>query len=726
MRKSVSGRLASWLEEGVGLFSQACGVVERAVERLVTPITDEVTTLRRDLDAAARGEGDSAVAGPARLPARRQLANLRQVAVGREYGRKLRELAGENAVVASEEERAATRQLIVGVATLGVNLLAFTAYPALYAVAIGGVVYQLLFPMRQAYRTLSEERRVGAYGVSLIILAGSLFTGSITALSLAVFSTTFLRYIVARQEGHAGQNVTAALADQPRSVFLVVGDAEVEIPLNKLQTDDVIAVSAGQVIPVDGVVVAGYAAVDQRMLTGESLPADKMAGDRVLSSSVLLQGRLHIRVQLSGQETVAALAARTLAGLTDYTRELSRRAERQQDRLVMPMLALAGATGVMWGADSALAALWTMPGQRMLFLGPLTMWNFMQVAARRGILVKSGRALERLHQVDTVVFDKTGTLTQDQPEVCRVHLFADLSESELLSLAAIAERGQTHPIARALQQAALSGGSEPPRATALAPAETVVTLGRGLSTTVAGERIHLGSRRLMADLGVENLQRADGIQDDAHRRGHSLLYVAREGVLLGAIDLRPAVRPEAGALINELQRRGKQVLLISGDEEGPTSSLAAQLGIGTYYAAALPEDKSNLIARLQGEGRVVCYVGDGINDSLALRRADVSVSIKTASTMATSMSSVVLMHDDLGQLIPFFDMAGRFEHYMRANRISSNLPAFAVLGGTMVFGWSFLTAVLLGTLTLPLAFRSLLQAAGEDQAAPPPNPPNAR
>lgn len=714
MRVSVFTTLERWFERGIGLFSQSCGVVERRLGRLTEPVVDELRTLSGDLVRLAAGPPAAANDGLSQPSVGRwDLRRVGPIFTGSEHRRQLGELQGEVTAQSSSEEKEATRQLIVGTITVAVNVLAASAHPVLFVVGAAGLLYQLHFLVGQAQRTLAKERRLGIYGLNLLVLSGALVSGSIAALSLGVFSGSFLRYLLAKKEGQAQQSISAVFAQQQRGMFIVAGETELEVPFEQLRTGDIVVLIGGQIVPVDGVVLRGTASIDQRALTGESMPVDKAAGDRVLASSVVLQGRLHVRVELSGADTVAAQAARTLADISDYQRELAGRAEQQQDRLAIPVLALAAIALPIWGFDSALAVLWTMPGQRMLFLGPLTLLSFMQAAAHKGILLKTGHAFERLHEVDTVIFDKTGTLTLDQPSVGRVFPFAEVSAAELLSLAAAAELGQTHPIARAIQQATPDSASLASVAQTLQAAD--VAIGRGVSSIIAGEQVHIGSHRLMTEFAVAMPPQAHAVQQEVHALGHSLCFLARGQSLVGAIELRPQVRPEAAALVGELHRRGKQVLVLSGDDESPTHSLATQLGISSYSANVLPEGKAHLIEQLQQEGRVVCYVGDGINDSLALKRADVSVSIKGASAIATNSAGVVLMGGDLEELIPLFDMAARFAHYMRVNRVSSNLPAFAILAGTMIFGWSLLTSVVLSQLTLPLAFYGLLLSAVEHQ-----------
>lgn len=724
MGESIFDPLARWLESGLGLLSRATSIVERGAERLFTPVVDELRLMQSDLALALQsgvpnqGQGEG-THSPARLRPR----DLRDILLGSERERQLSELDGGDAASASGEEKAAASQLLVGGATLAVSALAAVSAPGLYLFSVAGLAYQLDHTFRAAYRSLTRERRLGVYGLNALVFVGATATGSLLAMALGAFSGSFLRWILAKTEGRVHQGLTQVLVRLPQSAFVVIEGAEVEVPLAQLRLGDTIVVGAGQTIPVDGTVLGGTATVDQRLLTGESLPVDKRPGDSVMASSLVLRGQFSVRLERTGKDTLAAQAAQALSDIADYKHQLATRAEQRQDQLVAPLLAISAAVAPVWGVSSALAVLWSMPGYSMIYLGPITVLSLTHAAAQRGVAIKSSRALERLAAVDTVVFDKTGTLTLEQPVVGRVFSFADVSELELLHLAAAAERGQSHPVARAITQAAQERAREAAGAPDSPEGWTLAMLGRGedaeaavglgVAGTWEGERLRVGSRRMMEHSAVAVPASADVVQSEVHERGRSLCYISRGQTLLGMIELCPTVRPEATPLIAELKRRGKQVLILSGDEEAPTRSVAAQLGLGesNHFAQTTPTAKAALLQRLQLEGRVICYVGDGLNDALALEAADVSVSLKGAVSLATGVAQVVLMGGNLEELILLFDLAERFEHSLRTNRLASTLPAFIILGGTLAFGWSFMTAVLLGQLSLPFIFYALLKTA---------------
>jgi Cu2+-exporting ATPase len=302
----------------------------------------------------------------------------------------------------------------------------------------------------------------------------------------------------------------------------------------------------------------------------------------------------------------------------------------------------------------------------------------LQLTARRGILIKDGRALEHICKIDTVVFDKTGTLTLKQPTVGAIHAALGHSEDALLAYAAAAEFRQTHPIAKAVLHAARERGLEPPPVS-----EAAYEIGYGIKVSIGGQTVRVGSDRFMALEGIAVPPRFEAIAEAAHAQGYTLVYVAVGEALGGAIEMRPSVRPEARRVIDRLRRAGLDIHILSGDHEKPTRVLAGQLGVAHYFAETLPEQKAAHIARLQEQGKFVCFVGDGINDSIALRKAQVSMSLCGASTLATDTARIILMGQNLEQLDELFTLAEAFEANMDRGLLSSAVPGCIIIVGAM-------------------------------------------
>ncbi|MEZ4678336.1 MAG: heavy metal translocating P-type ATPase [Caldilineaceae bacterium] len=520
---------------------------------------------------------------------------------------------------------------------------------------------------------------------------------------------TLGRKLMLQSEHHAKQNLQNLFGEQPRTVWVMTDDGiEVEIPFAQLQHGDTILVSAGQTIPVDGTITAGIASIDQHKLTGESQPAEKAIGDPVLASTVVLAGKLQIRTERAGAETVAMQIGQILDQTTAYKDSLQSRGEAIADKMALPTLGLSLLCLPM-GSSSALAVLTNTFGYKMRVFAPASMLAFLHQASQQGILVKDGRSLDLLRDVNTVVFDKTGTLTLEQPTVAQIYRSDSatergIDEDAILRYAAAAEAGQTHPIARAILTAAQERGLRWP------PFEDArYEVGYGIQVQLSGQLIRVGSMRFMAMEEIAIPSAIHTIEQKCHRAGHSLVVVACDDELVGAIELHATIRPEAQALVADLHQRGMTTYIISGDQEAPTQQLAQTLGIDHYFANTLPENKADLVAALQEEGRSVCFIGDGINDSIALKTANVSISMRGATTVATDTAQIVMMDGTLNQLGHLFEMVQRFETNMKTNLLIATIPSMVCLGGILFLHWGVLVgAVISGGATFAGLGNSIL------------------
>jgi P-type E1-E2 ATPase len=286
-------------------------------------------------------------------------------------------------------------------------------------------------------------------------------------------------------------------------------------------------------------------------------------------------------------------------------------------------------------------------------------------------------SIDLLKHVDTVVFDKTGTLTEEVPHVGQIYPCDTYTEHELLQYAASAEHKQPHPIARAIVQAAQERDIR-----FLEGTQAEYSVGHGIAVVLAGRRIRVGSARFLDAAQISIPTDIQGLQDTSHQQGNSLILVAVDTAVAGAIELHPMVRPEAKAMIQGLSQRGiSATYIISGDHDTPTRKLAKELGVTHYFAETLPARKAELLAELQQHGRSVCYVGDGINDAIALKKAEVSISLRGASSVATDTAQVILMDGRLSHVCELFDLARAYERRMQSIFKSSFFfPALGVAG----------------------------------------------
>ena len=317
--------------------------------------------------------------------------------------------------------------------------------------------------------------------------------------------------------------------------------------------------------------------------------------------------------------------------------------------------------------------------------------NYLSIASRHNILIKDGRVLERLKTVDTIVFDKTGTLTLEQPHVAQLHVIqAGLTENELLIYAATAEYRQPHPVAQAILSEAKQRNLS-----LMAIDEASYEVGYGIKVWIREKQIRVGSSRFIIQEGLTIPAQMETVLNRCQTQGFALILVAIDEQVVGAVELHATIRPEAKRVIEDLRKRDLSLVIISGDQTEPTQKLASELGIDSYFANTLPENKAQIIQQLQEEGRVVCFIGDGINDAIALKQADVSLSLKGATTIATDTAQVVLMDKTLNQLDTLIGLGHKYDATLRTGFITTVIPGVICIGGVFFAGFGIYTVEIL-------------------------------
>jgi Cu2+-exporting ATPase len=541
------------------------------------------------------------------------------------------------------------------ICTVSVGLAAATRFlvPSLTPLSATVFFYSVLPSFKNAYNVVFKEKRLGVDVLDAIVVLVCLATNQVFAGTVLAWSLSLARKLVEKTEDNSKKMLLNVFGKQPRFVWLCLDGIEVETPLEKLKVNDIIIVHTGETVPVDGEVVDGMAMIDQHTLTGESAPAEKIKGDRVLASTTVLAGKIRVSVTSAGEETTSAKLARILNDTAGYKLHSQSQGEKLADKAVVPTLAL-GAFGLATrGVNSAVAIVNCDLGTGIRMAAPIAMLSSLTLCAQHGILVKDGRALEVMRNVDTFLFDKTGTLTRERPEVGRVLTFGEYSEQQILQWAAAAENKFSHPIAKAILDKFESLGLPMPETD-----DSKYHVGYGITVGIDGHTVRVGSARFMKHEGLNLPAELDREMENVHDEGHSLIMLGVDNALGGAIEMRAANRPEAEEVIAGLRARGaKQLAIISGDHDRPTRSLADKLGMDRYFAEVLPQDKAKYVEILQKEGRKVCFIGDGVNDSIALKKADVSISLRGASSIATDTAQVVFMEESLVKLLQLHDIS---------------------------------------------------------------------
>jgi Cu2+-exporting ATPase len=607
---------------------------------------------------------------------------------GGERDRQLKEISVTEEL--SEEDKDANRRLGVTAGNISLALVCRAIYPPLIILSLPGLLWITSVYFKDAYHSLFREHRITMSVLNSILVTLSILSGYLFAGVLSNFLFSLSRKFSARTKDNSRKKLVNVFGRQSATVWIQVNGTEIEIPFEQLQTGDVVIVNPGEMIPADGVIINGTASVDQRALTGESQPAEKETGDQVFASSLVLSGRIYIRAEQAGQETVAAKIGNILSQTIEYKTSFESKAEKMADRSVSPTLCISALALLTGGASSALAILVSSVGHNMQVIAPLSTLNFLRIASQEGILIKDGSALEGLRYVDTIIFDKTGTLTMEQPRVGNIYSLNGFSEDALLTYAAAAEYRQIHPAARAILAAASDRNLEIPNIE-----ESRYEIGYGISVLLDERIIRIGSGRFIETEGISIPPEIKAIQEECGIRGYSLIMMAIDKELEGVIELRPAIRPEAKQLIQHLRDRGISTYIISGDQEEPTQALSQELGIDHYFANTLPEQKAEIIEQLRQDGKNICFVGDGINDSIALKKANVSVSLRGAATAATDTAQIVLMDENLMHLTALLDIAKKFEKNQKRNLMITIIPGLLCAGGVFLLNFGIYTSLVM-------------------------------
>src|SRR3984893_9591615 len=579
-------------------------------------------------------------------------------------------------------------ELALCTASIPLAAIAQFAMPALLPASAAWFAYTSLPSCRRAYDVLTKERRLGVDVLDSIVVLGCLASLQVSPGAILAWCLAFGRFLVRRTEDSSKKLLLGAFGKQPRYVWLVPNgklgdDIEIRVPLHRLEKGDVVVVHTGEVVPVDGIIVDGLAMIDQHALTGESSPAEKGVGDRVFASTIMVAGKMYVAVEKPGSETATAQIAQILNDTAGYKLASQHRGEQLADKAVIPTLALGTLAWATIGSQGAVAALNSDLGTGIRMAAPLGMLSTLALCAQKGILVKDGRALDLLCEIDTVLFDKTGTLTRERPEVGRMIAANGFKPLQILRFAAAAERRFHHPIALAILQKAQESGLRLPLTDA-----TQYKVGYGITVVIDRHRVRVGSRRFMEMERIPLTREVKEAVDETHREGHTMVMSAVDDEFGGALELRASVRPEVRGIVRGLRERGiDHIAIISGDHEAPPRKLAAELGMDRYSAQVLPADKAYYVEQLQKEGRKVCFVGDGINDAIALKKADVSISLRRATSIATDTAHGVFMEQGLGKLCELMDIARELERNVFNSWIMILVPNIACVVGVFTLGF---------------------------------------
>ncbi len=583
---------------------------------------------------------------------------------------------------------------------LDVNVFAFllATPPILYS---GWVFYT------GAWRALKQRTLNMAVLVALSVLAGYLFSvGATFFFESEVFYEASVLLLVFVLLGHwlemraragASQAIQALLNLAPPKATVIRNGQAVEIPTAEVQVDDLVVIHPGDKIPVDGVVVEGESAVDESMITGESLPVSKKVGDAVVGATINKTGSFKFKATKVGADTALAQIVKLVQTAQNSKAPAQRLADRAAQWLVAAAIVIgtltflgwltigrgfvpSGVTPLVWALTMAITVVVIACPDALGLATPTAVMMGTGLGAQNGILFKNATALEETSKVSAIIFDKTGTLTRGQPEVTDVVTTDDRRPTthELLALVASVEQSSEHPLAQAIVNKARGQNLS-----LVEPQEFQAIPGHGLRAKVNGKTVLVGNRKLLRDnqIGLDGLaQSADSLEG----AGRTVVYSAVDGKLAGLIAIADAPRESSQETAAKLRGQGIQVAMLTGDNRATAERIARELGIDTVFAEVLPGQKADKVKELQAQGKIVAMVGDGINDAPALAQADVGIAIGAGTDVAMETADVVLMKSDPFDVVKAIELSKATVVKMKQNlwwAAGYNTIAFPIAAG---------------------------------------------
>ncbi len=518
---------------------------------------------------------------------------------------------------------------------------------------------------RRAVEALINEKKLS---VDFLDALAHIFAQFQRNFSAVAFMSTFLSagYLIRQKTAEQAERViTDVLSFEKDEAWIERDGEKVRVLVADIHVGDIVIIYPGSVIPVDGMVVHGSSLIDQKSLTGESLPVTRTENTKVYAGTIVLDGVIKILAEKVGQETSVARIVKVVSEGANHLTIVEDYARRFGDGLVIPTLGISAFVSLITGDLQRFTSMVIVDyGTGIRLAAPTAVLSQIIFAARSGVLIKGGRSIEKLHNADTVVFDKTGTLTFGEPSIIDLLSYdEDLRDRDLIGIAAAAESKFTHPVALAIRRKA---GEEEIDIKDAKEAEYRV--GYGVESYIDGTTVLIGSQRFMTENNID-ISLADEDSERFFASGKSVIFIAMNGKLAGLLSYSDTLRPEAADVVKSLRLKGIQkIVMLTGDNRTVAASVARQVGIDDFVAEILPEEKMQYVQNLQKKGRTVIAVGDGINDSPALTEADVGVSVRSGVEMAREAADVILLEENLWKVLDAFHVSSRTMEIIEQDR----------------------------------------------------------
>ena len=527
---------------------------------------------------------------------------------------------------------------------------------------------------RTAYLDLRARSITSEVAMSLGVIA-ALSIGEFTSAAIIAFFTLIADFLDEFMINKSRSAIRQLVETSPKKAVVKRDGAEKEVDVGEVKLNDVVVVKSGEKIPIDGLVIAGHASVNQAPITGESIPVEKGAGDEVFTGTIDELGVIQIKTTKIGTDTVLARIVELVEEAERSKAPIQKIADRFATYFVPLVLAVAFLTfAVTRSVNPSIAIVVVACPCAIALATPLAVAASIGNAARDGIIVKGGIYLEELGKVDAVVMDKTGTLTTGEPRVTDIKGFDAHNSREILILAATAEKHSEHPMARSILRAAEEQDIEIPE-----HQECQVVRGKGIIAICDGQTLTMGNRELLREKGIGIPERVESYVAHEEENGKTVILIAHSDEICGAISVSDDLRENAIQVIRELKDRGMKLVLLTGDNPRTALAIAKQIGIDEVFAEMLPEGKVDVVRKLMGSGDKVVMVGDGINDAPALAQASVGIAMGAAGTdAAVEAADIALMTDDLTKIPEVINIGDRTFRVIKQNITASII--FNIIG----------------------------------------------